>query len=86
MNRFADRGRADIIADLAAPMPVGVIGSLSGMPAEYQAQFTAYSEAFMLRTDSDARKVEAAKAVVAEFDAAAREVIRQRQALDASTG
>jgi hypothetical protein len=79
VNRFADRGIADIIADLAAPMPVGVIGSLSGMPEEYQAQFTAYSEAFMLRTDSDVRKVEAAKAVVAEFDAAAREVIRQRQ-------
>jgi len=79
VNRFADSGRADIIADLAAPMPVGVIGSLSGMPAEYQARFTAYSEAFMLRTDSDARKVEAANAVVAEFDAAAREVIRQRQ-------
>jgi cytochrome P450 len=79
VNRFADSGRADIIADLAAPMPVGVIGSLSGMPAEYQARFTAYSEAFMLRTDSDARKVEAANAVVAQFDAAAREVIRQRQ-------
>ena len=30
VNRFADSGRADIIADLAAPMPVGVIGSLSG--------------------------------------------------------
>jgi cytochrome P450 len=79
VDRFADRGRADIIADLAAPMPVGVIGSFSGMPEEYQARFTAYSEAFMLRTDSDAEKVEAAKAVVAEFDAAAREVIRQRQ-------
>ena len=79
VNRFADRGTADIIADLAAPMPVGVIGSLSGMPEEYHSRFTAYSEAFMLRTDSDAGKVEAAKAVVAEFDAAAREVIRQRQ-------
>src|SRR3984885_7846511 len=55
VSRFADRGSADIIADLAAPMPVAVIGSLSGMPEEYQAQFTAYSEAFMLRTDSDAR-------------------------------
>jgi len=79
VNRFADGGSADIIADLAAPMPVGVIGSLSGMPAEYHTRFTAYSEAFMLRTDADARKVEAANAVVAEFDAAAREVIRQRQ-------
>jgi cytochrome P450 len=79
VSRFADRGIADIIADLAAPMPVAVIGSLSGMPEEYQARFTAYSEAFMLRTDSDAAKVAAANAVVAEFDAAAREVIRQRQ-------
>jgi cytochrome P450 len=79
VSRFADRGSAELIADLAAPMPVGVIGSLSGMPEEYQARFTAYSEAFMLRTDSDAAKVAAANAVVAEFDAAAREVIRQRR-------
>ena len=34
----------------------------------------------MLRTDSDVRKVEAAKTVVAKFDAVARDVIRQRQA------
>jgi cytochrome P450 len=79
VNRFADRGDADIIAELGAPMPVAVIGSLSGMPEEYQAQFTAYSQAFMLRTDSDSSKVAAARAVVVEFDAAAREVIRQRQ-------
>lgn len=80
VNRFADRGTADIISDLAAPMPVAVIGSLSGMPEEYHAQFSAYSEAFMLRTDADARKVEVAKAVVREFDAVAREVIRRRRA------
>ena len=80
VNRFAERGTADIIADLAAPMPVAVIGSLSGMPDQYHAQFAAYSEAFMLRTDADQRKVEAAKAVVAQFDAVARDVIRQRQA------
>ena len=80
VNQFADRGTTDIIAELAAPMPVAVIGSLSGMPAQYHAEFSAYSEAFMLRTDSDVRKVEAAKAIVAKFDAAAREVIRQRQA------
>jgi cytochrome P450 len=80
VNRFAERGTADIIADLAAPMPVAVIGSLSGMPEQYHAQFAAYSEAFMLRTDADARKVETAQAVVGQFDAAARDVIRQRRA------
>jgi cytochrome P450 len=80
VNRFAERGTADIIADLAAPMPVAVIGSLSGMPEQYHAEFAAYSEAFMLRTDADARKVEAAQAVVRQFDAVARDVIRQRRA------
>jgi cytochrome P450 len=80
VHRFAERGTADIIADLAMPMPVAVIGALSGMPEEYHAQFAAYSEAFMLRTDPDVRKVEAAQSLVAQFDAVAREVIRQRRA------
>jgi len=80
VDRFAERGSADIIADLAAPMPAAVIGSLSGMPEQYHAQITAYTEAFMLRTDPDERKVAAANAVVAELDAVARSVIRQRQA------
>lgn len=80
VDRFAERGTADIIADLAGPMPVAVIGSLSGMPEKYRARFAAYSDAFMMRTDADPRKVETARAIVEEFDAVARSVIRQRRA------
>jgi cytochrome P450 len=80
VDRFAARGTADIIADLAGPMPVAVIGALSGMPEEYQARFAAYSDAFMMRTDADPDRVAAARVVVEEFDALARTVIRQRQA------
>jgi cytochrome P450 len=80
VDRFAEHGTADIIADLAAPMPAAVIGSLSGMPERYHAQIMAYTEAFMLRTDPDRRKVAAANAVVAQLDAVARNVIRERQA------
>lgn len=79
VNRFAERGRADIIADLAWPMPVAVIGSLSGMPGRYHAEFAAYSDAFMMRTDADPRKIEAARKIVDRFDAVARQVIRERQ-------
>ena len=80
VDRFAERGCADIIAELAGPMPAAVIGSLSGMPAQYHGQFAAYSDAFMMRTDADSRKVGSARALVAEFDDAARDVIRQRRA------
>ena len=62
--RFAERGTADIIADLAGPLPAAVIGSLSGMPDEYHSQFRAYSDAFMTRTDADPSKVKIGRAHV----------------------
>jgi cytochrome P450 len=80
VGRFAERGTADIIADLAGPLPAAVIGSLSGMPEQYHSHFRAYSDAFMTRTDADPSKVKAARKVVEQFDAVAREVIRKRMA------
>jgi cytochrome P450 len=83
VDEFAARGSADLIAELAAPMPAAVIGSLSGLPEQYFPQIMAYTEAFMLRTDPDESKREAANAVVAALDAVARDVIRRRQASSA---
>jgi len=80
VDEFAGRGTADIIAELAAPMPAAVIGSLSGMPEQYRAQIMAYTAAYMLRTDPDVSKTRVANAVVAELDAVIRDVIRQRRA------
>lgn len=80
VDRFATRGSADMIADLGVPLPGEVIGPISGLPEETHAQFRAYSDAYMLRTDPDEEKVRAAMAFVDEFDAMARERIRERQA------
>jgi len=81
VDQFADRGRADMIADLGVPVPGAVIGPLTGMPEELHAQFRRYGDAYMMRTDSDQVKVAEANAIVARFDAAAREAIRKRQTL-----
>ncbi len=80
VDGFATRGNADMIADLGVPLPGSVIGPISGLPEETHGQFRAYSDAYMLRTDPDEEKVRAAMAFVDEFDAMARERIRERRA------
>lgn len=80
VDRFADRGHADMIADLGVPLPGAVIGPLTGLPAEYHDMFRRYSDDYMARTDPDPAVVEAASKRVDEFDAAARALIRERQA------
>jgi cytochrome P450 len=80
VDRFADRGHADMIADLGVPLPGAVIGPITGIPPAYHAQFRAYSDAYMLRADPDPEKVRAAMAYVDEFDAVARQLIRDRRA------
>jgi cytochrome P450 len=82
VDRFAARGRADLVAELAAPMPAAVIGSLSGLPERHYAKIMPYAEAFMQRMDPDESKRNAANVRVDEFDALAREVIRARRASD----
>jgi len=80
VDRFADRGHADMIADLGVPLPGAVIGPLTGLPPEYHDQFRRYSDDYMARTDPDPVVVAAASQRVDEFDAATRQLIRERQA------
>ena len=80
VDRFAARGHADMIADLGVPLPGAVIGPITGLPEECHEQFRAYSDAYMLRTDPDPERVRAAMAFVDDFDAMARDAIRQRRA------
>ena len=80
VDAFADRGEADMITDLGVPLPGAVIGPITGLPAECHGQFRAYSDAYMLRTDPDPERVRAAMAFVEDFDAMARECIRERRA------
>jgi cytochrome P450 len=80
VDRFADRGHADMIADLGVPLPGAVIGPLTGLPPEYHDQFRRYSDDYMSRTDPDPAVVAAGSQRVDEFDAATRQLIRERQA------
>lgn len=80
VDGFAERGRADMIADLGVPLPGAVIGPLTGLPDELHARFREYSDAYMLRTDPDTEKVRRAMAYVDEFDEIARRLIRERRA------
>ena len=80
VDAFADRGHADRIADLGVPLPGAVIGPITGLPPESHSQFRAYSDAYMLRADPDPERVRAAAAFVDDFDAMARECIRERVA------
>jgi pimeloyl-[acyl-carrier protein] synthase len=47
------RGRADLIADLALPLPVAVICELLGLPPSERDQFTAWGRAMAPRFDID---------------------------------
>jgi cytochrome P450 len=43
LDRVADRGEMDLIADLAFPLPITVIAELLGLPAEHRAMFKEWS-------------------------------------------
>ena len=48
IDDFIDRGRCELIADLAAPMPVAVIAELLGVDADRHDDFRRWSEAMIL--------------------------------------
>jgi cytochrome P450 len=54
LDRLDSRERAELIADLAYPLPIQVICELLGIPAEEQASFRAWSSAFMAGLGSPA--------------------------------
>jgi cytochrome P450 len=82
VDRFASRGRADMIADLGVPLPGAVIGPLTGLPEALHARFRQYSDDYMARTHPDPAFAQAALARVDEFDEIVRDLIRDRRASD----
>ena len=54
VDGFADRGEADLIADLGVPLPGAVIGPLTGIPPEGgTARLRQYSDDYMARVGPD---------------------------------
>jgi pimeloyl-[acyl-carrier protein] synthase len=69
IDRLADRGSFDLIAELAYPLPVQVICALLGVPAADEAIFTGWSRALsrsidpsVLRSAEDDRAIDEAEA------------------------
>ena len=81
VDGFARSDRADLIADLAAPLPAEVIGRLAGIEADERPKLRAYSDDLIAsRSLPDPAEARAALDRVLEFDDHLREVIAARQA------
>jgi cytochrome P450 len=81
VDRFADRGSAELIAELGGPLPGAVIGYLAGIPVEYRDGLRQYSDDYIASggAETDPILAQEATARVEAFDEAFRQVIRDRQ-------
>ncbi|NJC70879.1 cytochrome P450 [Planosporangium thailandense] len=83
--RIAEQGRADIVADLAYPLPVQIISELLGVPADDHEQFRVWS-ARLARSldpqfaDPDQQRLDAAAQAREEFERYFGRLIAQRRA------
>ena len=81
LDRVQAAGRADLIAELAYPLPVTVIAAMLGVPAEDHAQFHAWSDALahsLDLTEDPEVYTRASRAAVA-LTAYLRTIIEQRR-------
>lgn len=67
IDRFADRGRADLVRELTFPYPTQVIAGLLGLPREDYAQFQRWSISLLSITVNRERAVAASEALRAYF-------------------
>ena len=82
-DRFADRGRADLIEDLGAPLPAQVIGRLAGIPVEMRNRLRPYSDDLIgARAQPDPDEARQCQKRVNAFDEELRAVIADRQRSD----
>ncbi|MCU1376634.1 MAG: hypothetical protein JWO68_3920 [Actinomycetia bacterium] len=77
---FADRGEADLIAELGAPLPAIVIGHIAGIPEDERGALRGYSDDYIAQGNApDPADAQAAATRVLAFDDRLREVIAERQ-------
>lgn len=78
-----DRGGCDIVSDLAAPLPMTVIGDMLGVRHEDHHQLLTWSDALIASLDSTTENIEAAAAAFVAFDDYARRTIAARRSTPA---
>lgn len=82
VDAFADKGEADLIADLGGPLPAIVIGHIAGIPEEDRPHLRGYSDDYIAQdSHPDPTEQAAATARVKAFDDRMRDVIAERQAM-----
>jgi cytochrome P450 len=82
LDRAAERGTMDVIADYADAIPIEIIGNLLGVPAAERGPLRGWSLAILgaLEPAPDARVLAAGNAAVSEFLAYLRDLVAARRA------
>ena len=73
------RGECDLVHDLAAPLPMIVIGDMLGVPPEDRADLLRWSDAMLGSLTGEPEKIEAAAEGFGQFDAYARQMMETRR-------
>ena len=79
VDAVADRDELDIVADLAAPLPMIIIGDMLGIGRDDHEMLLRWSDDLIGSIAGTADRMEAAAAAFVEFDAYARRTIENRR-------
>jgi len=80
IDAVCERGECDFVHDLAAPLPLIVIGDLLGMPAEDRGDLLRWSDDLLGSIDGSDERMEAAANAFGEFYEYARVAVADRRA------
>jgi cytochrome P450 family 142 subfamily A polypeptide 1 len=80
IDQVCERGSCDVVRDLAAPLPMIVIGDMLGVAPADRAELLRWSDDLLGSLGGSPERIEAAAAAFTEYDAYARRTIAARRA------
>jgi len=79
IDRVCEQGECDVVADLAAPLPLIVIGDMLGVAPEDRADLLRWSDDMLASLSGEPERLEAAAVAFGEYEAYARGMIAARR-------
>ena len=79
IDRVCERGECDVVADLAAPLPLIVIGDMLGVPPDDRADLLRWSDDMLASLSGEPERIEAAAVAFGEYEEYARGMIAARR-------
>ena len=79
IDRVSERGECDFVGDLAAPLPMAVIGDMLGIPAADRDDLLRWSDEMLGSLRGDPDSLAAAASAFGEYDRYARRMIAARR-------